>query len=117
MSESLLPACAPRVGVLTTALGLGLITVGSAPAAENRLDKSRLAAGLAQGGIIADDAMLDGLTAEAAEHAIRVLDEADSREQLVATGVPILSLPRLVDGGDLGGVYELADRLAEQGVK
>ena len=87
------------------------------PAAENRLDKSRLAAGLAQGGIIADDAMLDGLAAEAAEHAIRVLDEADCREQLVATGLPILSLPRLVDGGDLGGVYELADRLAEQGVR
>jgi anion-transporting ArsA/GET3 family ATPase len=87
------------------------------PAAENRLDKARLAAGLAQGGITADDAMLDGLAAEAAEHAIRVLDEADSREQLVATGLPILSLPRLVDGGDLGGVYELADRLAEQGVR
>ena len=61
--------------------------------------------------------MLDGLAAEAAEHAIRVLDEADCREQLVATGLPILSLPRLVDGGDLGGVYELADRLAEQGVR
>src|SRR5664279_4750278 len=87
------------------------------PAAENRLDKARLAAGLAQGGITADDAVLDGLAAEAAEHAIRVLDEADCREQLVATGLPILSLPRLVDGGDLGGVYELADRLAEQGVR
>jgi len=86
------------------------------PASENRLDKSRLAAGLAQGGITADDAVLDGLAAQAAEHAIRVLDEADCREQLVATGLPILSLPRLVDGGDLGGVYELADRLAEQGV-
>ena len=87
------------------------------PAAENRLDKSRLAAGLAQGGIIADDAMLDGLAEQAAEHAIRVLDEADCREQLVATGLPILSLPRLVEGGDLGGVYELADQLGEQGVR
>jgi len=87
------------------------------PAAENRLDKARLAAGLEQGGITVDDAMLDGLAAEAAEHAIRVLDEADCREQLVATGLPILSLPRLVDGGDLGGVYELADRLGDQGVR
>ncbi len=86
-------------------------------AAENRLDKARLAAGLAQGGITADEVMLDGLAAEAAEHAIRVLDEADCREELVATGLPILSLPRLVDGADLGGVYELADRLAEQGVR
>ena len=32
------------------------------------------------------------------------------------TGLPMLSLPRLVDGADLGGVYELADRLLEQGV-
>ena len=45
-----------------------------------------------------------------------MLDEADCREQLAATGLPMLSLPRLVDGADLGGVYELADRLAEQGV-
>ena len=61
--------------------------------------------------------MLDGLATQAAEHAIRVLDEADCRAQLAATGLPMLSLPRLVDGADLGGVYELADRLAEQGVR
>jgi hypothetical protein len=28
----------------------------------------------------------------------------------------MMSLPRLVDGADLGGVYELADRLTQQGV-
>jgi len=28
----------------------------------------------------------------------------------------MLSLPRLVDGADLGGVYELADLLTQQGV-
>jgi anion-transporting ArsA/GET3 family ATPase len=87
------------------------------PAAEHRLDPARLAAGLAAAGIVADEAMLDGLATEAAEHGIRVLDEAGSREQLVATGVPMLSLPRLVEGADLGGVYELADRLSEQGVR
>ncbi len=46
-----------------------------------------------------------------------MLDEADCRDQLAATGLPMLTLPRLVDGADLGGVYELADRLAEQGVR
>ena len=60
--------------------------------------------------------MLDGLATQAAEHAIRVLDEADCRAQLAATGLPMMSLPRLVDGADLGGVYELADRLTAQGV-
>ena len=60
--------------------------------------------------------MVQGLATQAADHAVRVLDEADCREQLAATGLPLLSLPRLVDGADLGGVYELADRLTEQGV-
>ena len=45
-----------------------------------------------------------------------MLDEQQCREQLAAAGLPMLELPRLVEGGDLGGVYELADRLAEQGV-
>ena len=56
------------------------------------------------------------LAAETADHAIRVLAEQECREQLSEAGVPMLSLPRLVDGADLGGVYELADDLAEQGV-
>jgi anion-transporting ArsA/GET3 family ATPase len=85
--------------------------------AEGRLDTARLAAGLTEAGITPNDAMLEGLATQAAEHAVRVLDEADCRAQLAATGLPMLSLPRLVEGADLGGVYELADRLAEQGVR
>ena len=87
------------------------------PAAEGRLDTARLTAGLATAGITPNPEMVQGLATEAAEHAIRVLDEADCRAQLAATGLPMLSLPRLVDGADLGGVYELADRLTEQGVR
>lgn len=87
------------------------------PTAEGRLDTARLAAGLTEAGITPNDAMLEGLATQAAEHAVRVLDEADCRAQLAATGLPMLSLPRLVEGADLGGVYELADRLAEQGVR
>ena len=87
------------------------------PAADGRVDIARLAAGLEQAGIKSDAAMLDGLATQAEEHAVRVLDEADCRAQLAATGLPMLSLPRLVDGADLGGVYELADRLAAQGVR
>ncbi|MEP6560064.1 MAG: ArsA-related P-loop ATPase [Nakamurella sp.] len=86
-------------------------------AANGRLDRDKLAAGLRGGGIEPDDALIEGLATQAEEHAIRVLDEADCRAQLAATGLPLLTLPRLVDGADLGGVYELADRLAEQGVR
>jgi hypothetical protein len=85
-------------------------------AAAGELDTAELAAGLTAAGITATPEMLEGLATQAAEHAIRVLDEADCRAQLAATGLPMLSLPRLVDGGDLGGVYELADRLTAQGV-
>ena len=86
-------------------------------AANGQLDQQQLAAGLRAGGIEPDEALLTGLTTQAEEHAVRVLDEADCRAQLAATGLPLVTLPRLVDGGDLGGVYELADRLAEQGVR
>ncbi|GAA1995861.1 AAA family ATPase [Nakamurella flavida] len=65
----------------------------------------------------ADPDLPAGLVAQAREHAARVLDERDCLRRLVETGLPVLRLPRLIDGADLGGVYELADRLAEQGVR
>ena len=87
-----------------------------APAADGRLDLAELGDGLRSVGIRATDPLLRGLAQQAGEHAIRVLDETDCRRQLVATGLPTLSLPRLVDGADLCGVYELSELLAEQGV-
>jgi len=86
------------------------------PAAEYRLDTARLASGLATAGIEPEPDLLTGLAKETADHAFRVLAEQDCRDQLGRAGVTMLSLPRLVDGADLGGVYELADQLAEQGV-
>jgi len=86
------------------------------PAAENELEMQALASGLAMAGIEPEPELLAGLTAETTDHAVRVLAEYECREQLTAAGVPMLSLPRLVDGADLGGVYELADALADQGV-
>lgn len=85
-------------------------------AARRELDETELADGLRAAGLEPTPALLAGLQEQAAEHAIRVLDEQLCREQLATAGLPLLELPRLVEGGDLGGVYELADRLAEQGV-
>lgn len=85
-------------------------------ASERALHDDELADALRQAGIGATGELVDGLREQAAEHAIRVLDEHLCRQQLAAAGLPMLELPRLVEGGDLGGVYELADRLAEQGV-
>lgn len=85
------------------------------PAAQDRLDIARLGSGLALAGIDPEPDLLAALSKESADHAFRVLAEQDCRRQLEEAGVPMLSLPRLVDGADLGGVYELADHLAEQG--
>jgi anion-transporting ArsA/GET3 family ATPase len=85
-------------------------------AADRRIDPEVLRSGLAMAGIEAEPELLTGLATETADHAIRVLAERDCTAQLTAADVPMLSLPRLVDGADLGGVYELADLLADQGV-
>jgi anion-transporting ArsA/GET3 family ATPase len=58
--------------------------------------------------------MLDGLLAEAREHAERRALEDEMREQIEALDVPSYELPRLPDGVDLGGLYELAAHLCTQ---
>jgi anion-transporting ArsA/GET3 family ATPase len=107
----------PVGSIIVNAATASHLSAGSlAPAAEKRLDTARLATGLAMAGIEPEPDLITGLAAETANHAIRVLAEQDCRRQLEEAHLPMLSLPRLVDGADLGGVYELADHLADQGV-
>ncbi len=86
-------------------------------ARQHRLDVDRLESGLGLAGVDADGPMLAGLTKELTDHAIRVHEEAECEKRLRGAGLPVMALPRLLDGADLGGVYELADRLADQGVR
>lgn len=58
----------------------------------------------------------DGLIAEAAEHAARVSLESGQRERLRELRRPTYELPALADGIDLGALYDLAERLGEQGM-
>lgn len=60
---------------------------------------------------------VQGLTDDAAEHAQRVFLERRERARLADTGKPILELPYLPEGIDLGGLYELAEALRAQGVR
>ena len=114
-----------------------------AAAAAGQLDRSRLTDGLRAAGIASVDQrspeppgpsappgtsaasgasgvpasrLVDGLTAEAADHARRYAFEADNRRRLDALGLPSYELPLLAGPMDLAGVYELAGRLREQGV-
>ena len=47
---------------------------------------------------------------------MRVEAEAAAMARLREGGGPLLELPNLVDGVDLGTLYELAEALVEQGV-
>ena len=60
---------------------------------------------------------MDGLVSETVEHAERVQIESAVRSRLAAAGLPQLELPELTEGVDLGGIYELAELLREQGVR
>jgi len=85
-------------------------------AADGRVDAGRIRTGLATAGLHLEPAVLEGLVAETVEHAVRVEAEATAMNRLRAGTGPLLELPNLVDGVDLGTLYELADALVAQGV-
>jgi hypothetical protein len=86
-----------------------------------QVDADRVRAGLLDAGLELDPVVLEGLVAETVEHAIRVDTELAARARLADAGMPLIELPDLTDiggdGVDLGGVYELAEALREQGVR
>ncbi len=90
-------------------------------AANGRVDAGQVRAGLLAAGLHLSPAVLDGLVAETVEHAVRVEAEQQARAKLAEAGMPLIELPELTevgaDGADLGGVYELAEVLREQGVR
>ena len=88
-----------------------------AKAAEGDIDADAVRAGLSKVGITMADADFAGLLTETIEHATRIKARAESSEQLERLHVPRLELPTIADGVDLGSLYELAETLAQQGVR
>lgn len=92
-----------------------------AAARAGALDRDLIAEDLAGAGVAASDELVGGLLAEAAEHAERRALE-DAQREVVAglrtSSGPVASyeLPRLAGGVDLGGLYELAELLKDQGL-
>ncbi len=88
-----------------------------AAAANGRVDAGRIRSGLAAAGLDLAPEVVDGLVTETVEHAVRVHAEGEALGRLVAgPPLPRLELPQLVDGVDLGSLYELAALLVEAGV-
>lgn len=96
---------------------LRLPTRSITAAADGRVDASRVRSGLSSAGLDLSEATLDGLVEETVQHAIRVAAEQRAREQLTEADLPALELPEQTDGVDVVTLYELAESLAEQGVR
>ncbi|MBU3705780.1 MAG: ArsA family ATPase [Mycobacterium sp.] len=88
-----------------------------AKAADGDVDADTIRAGLSRAGITLSDEDFAGLLTETIEHATRMRARAQSATELDRLHVPRLELPTIADGVDLGSLYELAEVLAEQGVR
>ena len=75
-----------------------------------------LVADLKSAGIEAGDEVVTSLLTEARDHAERRALEDAQRELVRGFDVPTYELPRLPGGADLGGLYELAAELKNQGM-
>jgi len=105
----------PVGGVIVNAVRTPALVPADLRAAERgELDLSALSQGLAQAGL--DPACAPSLAAEAAEHAARVALEERGRDALTELHRPTYELPLLPDAVDLGGLYELAQMLRDQGL-
>ncbi len=87
-----------------------------AAARKGELDRTAIGADLVTAGVDVSDDLLDGLLDEARDHAIRRALEDAQRKLVKAMGVPTYELPRLAAGIDMGGLYELAGGLRDQGM-
>ena len=86
-------------------------------AADGDIDADAVRAGLSRAGITMPDADFAGLLTETIEHASRIRARSESATELEKLNVPRLELPTIADGVDLGSLYELAEILAQQGVR
>jgi anion-transporting ArsA/GET3 family ATPase len=88
-----------------------------AKAAKGEVDAAAVRSALSRTGIKLSDADFAGLLTETIEHASRISARSESAQELEKLRVPRLELPTIADGVDLGSLYELAEVLAQQGVR
>ena len=78
---------------------------------------AEIAAGLTAAGLPSDDQTVTALLDEGADLAARVALEKRERRKIHALDRPTYDLPWIPDGMDLGGLYALAEALADQGLR
>lgn len=85
--------------------------------ARGQLDRPALERGLKLAHLELAARMVDGLAAEAIEHAARVAMEEELRDVLAGVDRPTYELPILPDGVELGALYQLGAALRDQGLR
>ncbi len=80
------------------------------------LDPAQLQADLLAVGLTLSDGLVEGLLRDVREHTERLELEAEQLEVLAEAGLPLVTVPALVDGIDTDAVCEIAELLAEQGM-
>jgi hypothetical protein len=86
-----------------------------ASAAKGTISRPKVRAGLEAAGLRVTDALVEGLLAEAHDHALRVAQETEQLALLDQLERPMFRLPMNPDGVDSSTVREFADLLAERG--
>ena len=81
-----------------------------------KVTKRQVATELNRGGLTGNAELVMSLLTEARDHAERRELEDEQRALVGELGVPTYELPRLAGGVDLGGLYELAGLLRDQGL-
>ena len=106
----------PVGGVLINMARRPILTPGDlASAGRGELPRDEVAAGLAAAGLPATPDIVDALILEAGQAADRTALEVAERATIESLGRPTYEVPWLAEGVDLGGLYELAAALTEQG--
>ncbi len=85
-------------------------------AARSRISRDDLAADLTRGHIRPSGAVVDGLLAEARDHAERVALEREEAKVIAGLRRPTYRLPSLSEGVDANGIRQLAETLMAQGM-
>ncbi|MBA2463381.1 MAG: ATPase, partial [Nocardioidaceae bacterium] len=80
------------------------------------LPRAQIEGDLVKAGVDVTPQLVDGLLQEAREHAERRALEDSQRARINTLDVPTYELGRLPDGVDMGGLYELAADLLDQGM-
>ncbi len=83
---------------------------------EDDVERGALVTSLDKVGIPGEDLLVDALVEEGRHHAERRRLEDTQRALIEKLDVPSYELPRLPGGIDMGGLYELAEALTEEGL-